>query len=355
MTRGRRIRVLVAEDSLTVRRRLVEILSADPELEVAGEAANGREAITLCEALRPDVVTMDMMMPELSGLAATEQIMAYCPTPILVVSGSLDRGEAFRTLDALAAGAVDVLDKPSGDEPAGGWEQKLRAAVKLCSRIKVIRHLRGRTSSASPAPEPSPLPPPELEPPIRVVAIGASTGGPGALMQILGELPRDFPAPLLVVIHLNEAFQPALVEWLGAHSRLAVRHPRDGDPIPERDHPAVLLAPPGRHLEVDGERIRLTTRAERNFCRPSVDVLFESLARQRWARQVIACLLTGLGRDGAEGLLALHRAGATTLVQDEATSSIFGMPREAIALGAARLVLPIDLFAPTLAQLASDP
>src|SRR5580704_8179213 len=151
-----KIRVLVVEDSLTIRRRLAEILENDPELELVGEAADGKRAIELCGELRPDVITLDMMLPVLSGVAATEYIMAYFPTPILVVSASANRGEVFKMYDALAAGAVDVLEKPTGDEPDGEWEQRFCAALKLVSRIKVITHLRGRLSPMSRAPAKGP-------------------------------------------------------------------------------------------------------------------------------------------------------------------------------------------------------
>src|ERR1700732_251015 len=135
-------RVLVVEDSLTVRKRLLEILAADPEIELAGEAEDGKRAIEICQKIRPDVITLDMMLPVMTGLAATEYIMAYCPTPILIVSASTNRGELFRTYDALAAGAIDVLDKPTGTEVDGAWEARLRARVKLVARIKVITHPR---------------------------------------------------------------------------------------------------------------------------------------------------------------------------------------------------------------------
>jgi two-component system chemotaxis response regulator CheB len=339
-----RIRVLVVEDSLTVRKRLVEALSEDPEIEVVGEAQDGKEGIELCERLRPDVVTLDMMMPVMTGVAAAEYIMAHFPTPILVVSASTNRGELFRTYDALAAGAIDVLDKPDGSEPADEWEDRLRRTVKLVARIKVITHLRGRFGPATRAPQPRPPPAPSPRSPrpggASLVAIGGSTGAPGAVLEILRRLPRDFPAPILLVVHINEPFGAAFAEWLDGQSPLRVRYARDGERT-FAPGAGVRMAPPGRHLVVQRGVLRLTDGPERHSCKPSVDELFASLAAEA-GPQTLACLLSGMGRDGADGLLAIRRAGGATIAQDEATSVVFGMPREAILLGAADQVLPVD-------------
>jgi two-component system, chemotaxis family, protein-glutamate methylesterase/glutaminase len=209
------IRVLVVEDSLTMRRHLCHVLGEDPELEVVGEAEDGRRAIELCQRLRPDVMTLDMMLPIMTGLSATEYIMAHCPTPILVVSASTNRGEVFRTYEALAAGAVDVLEKPRGDEAPGVWERQFLATVKLVSRIRVITHLRARLGGlASGPPAPPPVVAPGERPPCQVVAIGASTGGPAALVTLLRDLPARFDLPILLVLHIAEAFAAALAEWL---------------------------------------------------------------------------------------------------------------------------------------------
>jgi two-component system chemotaxis response regulator CheB len=334
------IRVLVAEDSLTVRKRLVEVLAEDPDLHVVGEACDGKEAIELCQRLRPDVVTLDMMMPVMTGVAAAEYIMAYCPTPILVVSASTNRGELFRTYEALAAGAIDVLDKPKGGEQDGDWEARLRATVKLVSRIKVITHPKAKLALSAGSPAAAAGPRRERTTPARLVAIGGSTGSPAAVVEILRGLPRDFSAPILLVIHINEPFGSAFAEWLDGMSPLRVRYPRDGEPLWDGRGASVLMAPPGRHLVVRGGALRLTGGPERHSCIPSVDVLFESIAAET-GRDAVACLLTGMGRDGAEGLRAIRRAGGSTIAQDEATSAVFGMPREAILLGAAEQVLPL--------------
>ncbi len=343
---GMKIRVVVVEDSLTVRRHLIDVLGGDADIDVVGEADDGKRAIDLCRELRPDIVTLDMMLPVMTGLAATEYIMAHCPTPILIISSSTNRGELVRTYEALAAGAVDVLEKPRGDEVGDEWERKLLSTVKLVSRIKVITHLRGKLRAQAPLS----LPPRASRPSCDVVAIGASTGGPGALAQILRTLPASYPIPILLVLHIGEVFARQLADWLDALSHLSVAFAKDGDPIPPVGRGSVLMAPPSHHLVVRGGRLRLTKDAERHSCRPSVDALFESLADDMGSRSA-ACLLTGMGRDGASGLLRLRQAGARTIAQDEATSVVFGMPHEAILLGAAERVLALGDIARALVDL----
>jgi two-component system, chemotaxis family, protein-glutamate methylesterase/glutaminase len=361
------IRVLVVEDSLTVRKRLVEVLSADRDVEVVAEAEDGKQGIEACERLRPDVVTLDMMLPVMTGLAATEYIMAYCPTPILVVSSSTNRGELFRTYEALAAGAIDVLDKPTGDEPDGEWEARLLQTVKLVSRIKVITHPRARLGAmakvpvrglpaATPRPPSSPAAAAPLatrhEHALSLVALGGSTGSPGAIVEILRAIPRTFPIPILLVIHINEPFGKAFADWLDGLGAVRVRYARDGEPLAAAREATVLMAPPGSHLVLRDGVLRHSADPERHSCRPSVDVLFESVARERGA-DALGCLLTGMGRDGAAGLLAIRRAGGATIAQDEATSVVFGMPREAILLGAAEQVLPVGEIGPALVAAAA--
>ncbi len=347
-------RVLVVDDSLTARKHLVEVLNADPELEVAGEAEDGKRAIELCRSLRPDVITLDMMLPVMSGVAVTEYVMAYCPTPILVVSASTNRGGLYKTYDALAAGAVDVFEKPTGTDPAGMWERGLVSSVKIVSRIRVITHIRGRLGALG---QTTAVPPALHEgngtEPKRIIAIGGSTGGPAAIVEILRALPTPFSIPMLLVIHIGDPFSAAFAEWLDGISPIHVRYAQDGEPLPTLGQTGIVMAPSGSHLVVQGGRLRLTRDPERNSCRPSVDALFESLAREM-GRQTAACLLTGMGRDGAAGLLALRHRGALTFAQDEASSVVFGMPKEAIQMGAACRVLALDEIAPAFIQVARE-
>lgn len=344
--------MLVVEDSLTVRRRLVEVLSSDLELQVVGEAEDGKRAIELCKTLLPDVVTLDMVLPFMSGLAVTEYIMAYCPTPIVIVSSSTNRGEVFRTYDALRAGAIEVVEKPDGREDDDRWQRHLTSTVKLVSRIKVITHPRARLDRRRDTEECA-QPSQRLEGrrPCRLIALGASMGGPAAILEILRELPPDFPLPILIVIHVGRPFAAGFMEWLQGQCSIPIGYARDGDPLPEPGFARAVMAPPDQHLVVKGRKLRLTSDPERHSCRPSVDVLFESVASEI-GEESAACLLTGMGRDGARGLLAVQRSGGATIAQDEATSVVFGMPREAILLGAADRVLPLQQIAPSFMALA---
>jgi two-component system, chemotaxis family, protein-glutamate methylesterase/glutaminase len=348
----KRTRVLIVDDSLTTRKRLVAALATDPEMQVVGEAADGDTAINQCKLLRPDVITLDMMMPTTTGLTVTEHVMAFCPTPILIVSSSLQRGEALRTFDALSAGAVDVLEKPVADDDSDSWDRQFVAAVKLVARIKVITHLRRKLrpkpASPSPAADRAAL---AAEPTYTLLAIGASTGGPTAIVEVLRPLPASFPVPILLVLHLAPAFASAFIDWLGGQIAIPVSIAVDGAPLPRRGQAGLVMAPADQHLVIRGGRLRLTTAPERHSCRPSVDVLFESVAEQVGGG-AIGCLLTGMGRDGAEGLLAMKRAGAMTLAQDEATSVVFGMPGEAISRDAVQRVLPVGEIGPMLSTLS---
>jgi two-component system, chemotaxis family, protein-glutamate methylesterase/glutaminase len=343
------IRVLVVEDSATMRHHLRGALGTDPELVVVGEAMDGGQAVEMCGRLRPDVVTMDMMLPTMSGLVATEHIMADYPTPILVVS-SADRAELYSTYNALAAGAVDVLEKPRGDASDVGWERRLCQAVRLVSRIRVITHPRARLTRPAPVATVTPDGPMTAGE-LQVVALGASTGGPGALTELLRALPGGFRTPILAVQHIaaSEPFAVAFSDWLADQTGRAVSYAADRMPLAALTG-RVVLAPPDRHLLVRDGAVRVTDGPPRHSCRPSVDVLFDSVATE-YGPTAAGCLLTGMGRDGAEGLLRMRGRGAVTYAQDEASSVVFGMPREAALLGAASAMLPPAKMAARLADL----
>jgi len=348
-----RIRVLVVDDSVTVRKRLGEVLGRDPEFEVVAEAEDGKKAVELCRDLHPDVITMDMMLPVMTGLAATEYIMAHCPTPILIVSSSTNRGELFKTYEALAAGAVDVLEKPSESELNGSWERKFVSSIKLVSRIRVITHPRGRLRNLgqTQAQRQECSLSPVARGQFKLIALGASTGGPGAIVEVLRGMPATLPVPILLVLHINEPFGAAFADWLDGQTAWRVKYATDGQPLGSTCG-RVVMAPPGHHLVVRGGRLHLTLDPELHSCRPSVDVLFQSVARD-CGSGAAACLLTGMGRDGASGLLDVRKAGGFTIAQDEATSVVYGMPREAALLGAAERVLPLGEIGPALAALTA--
>lgn len=319
------IRTLVAEDSITARELLVAILSSDPDVRVVGVAADGVEAIEKTRALHPDVVTMDVRMPRLDGFEATRRIMVETPTPIVIVSGSYDTREVEFALHALRAGALAVLPKPSGPGDARFEEEsaRFRETVKAMSQVKVVRRFGARPAPPLAIRE-EPSPGGERG---RVLAIAASTGGPAALARLLPELSGDFPAPVLVVQHISPGFIGGLAAWLDALSTLPVKVAQDGEGLePGR----VYLAPDGRHLGVRGtSRVELSDGASIGGFRPSASHLFESVAGA-FGPSAVALVLTGMGRDGVEGLAALSRAGGRVLVQDEASSVVFGMPGAAI-------------------------
>lgn len=343
---GERLRVLVVDDSPVARAVLRSILESDPGIQVVGVARNGWEAVQLTSRLRPDVITMDVRMPEMDGAEATEQIMAYYPTPILVVTASLAKEDVDFSFRMLEAGALDIFEKPAGDDPVAlrACAQALVERVRLLARVRVITHLRGRRRRRI---EPTSPPPavPHGASPSRLVVIGASTGGPKALQRVLSGLPSGFPAPILVVQHIASGFIQGMCDWLAGEIRLPIGVARDGEALePGR----VYVAPENRHLVPEHDRLHLSDRP-RTTPMPCVDVTMEEAARVFGGRAV-GVLLTGMGSDGARGLLAIRKAGGRTIVQNQSTCTIFGMPRAAIELGAAEKVLPLEEIASALVE-----
>jgi two-component system, chemotaxis family, protein-glutamate methylesterase/glutaminase len=337
VTEGDRpIRILVADDSELFREVLARVVTAEPGFEVVATAADGDEAARLARTLRPDVITMDLNMPDADGFSGIARIMAETPTPILVLTVSREEAVGFR---ALSLGALDILEKPSPEVDLAEYGALLRSRLRLLAGVRVIRHLRGLRGR--PAPESRPAVRAEL------VVVGASLGGPRALATLLRALPAGFHAPILVVQHIADGFTEGLASWLDQESSLEVRQARGGDPL----HAGlVLLAPPGRHLVVTRGAAQLSDSPPVDSFRPSVTPLFLSAA-EAYGRRACGVILTGMGRDGAEGLRALKKAGGHTIAQDEASSAVFGMPRAAIETGAVDRVLPLDEIPRALAEL----
>jgi len=341
------INVLIVEDSPVIREFLVHILGADSDIRVVGLAHNGEEAITAVQEKKPDVVTMDIHMPKLNGFDATRRIMETNPVPIVVVSGSSTAEEIATTFHALESGALAVVRRPAGIAHPDHEKtaQELVQTVKLMSEVKVVRRWRSRL-------KPAPVEQGSLKAPkgaeIRLVAIGASTGGPMALQTILSQLPRSFPVPIVIVQHMAEGFVHGFAEWLGQTSRL---------PVQVAAHSETLLpgqayvAPDGYHMNVTRDlKVVLRKDDPESGLRPSVASLFRSVA-ESFGPGVIGILLTGMGTDGAAELKLMKDAGAVTFAQDKETSIVHGMPGEAIRLGAATNILGPERIAPALVTL----
>ena len=340
------IRVLVADDSPTARALLVQILHSDRDIEVVGEAADGLEAVEMTRRLRPDLVTMDVQMPGLDGFEATREIMVGWPTPIVVVTGGLDKAEVSISMLALREGAVCALRKPPGPgAPEYVHESRqLIETVKAMSQVRVVR--RARPLTERPAARPAPAVASASQG--RIVALASSTGGPAVLHHLLTALPADFPAPILVVQHMTAGFTAGLVAHLKGSSPLRVKMAEAGDRLAPR---TVYLAPEGRHLGVaDRTMVSLSSAPPVSGFRPSATVLFESVARA-FGAATVAAILTGMGEDGVAGLRAVKQAGGRVVAQDKETSVVFGMPGAAIAAGLADRVLPLGGLAAELVTL----
>ena len=337
------IKVLIVDDSRVAQEFLAHILASDPSVQVAGVANNGEEALKMVREKRPDVITMDIHMPGMDGFEVTRAIMETLPTPIVMVSASSTATEVASSFRMLEAGALALILRPPGIGQPGheAAARELILTVKLMSEIKVIRRIRPAARGTS-------GPAAQSAAEIQLVAIGASTGGPPALLKILSALPRDLAAPLLIVQHIAAGFTAGFVEWLGGASRFPVHIAAQGElPLPGHAY----VAPDGLHMGVScGPRIELSDQAPENGLRPSVNHLFRSAARVLGPRAV-GVLLTGMGRDGAEELKTMKDKGAVTIAQDEASSIVHGMPGEAIKLGAATYILPPEGIASMLAGL----
>jgi two-component system chemotaxis response regulator CheB len=344
---GRRLRVLVADDSPVARRLIVHILSSDPRLRVIAEAANGDEAVELATSHRPDVIVMDIVMPSTDGLEATRRIMEVLPTPIVLVSAVHDATDLNMSFQALQAGALTLVAKPSGPEASTFLQDTaaLTVTVKLMADVKLIRRRpAGRSDSESAVTRPVAAAGSRTQP-VEIAANAASTGGPAALATILSGLPASVPVPIVVVQHITPGFHEGLVEWLDSSSPVPVRLARGREPLRGGE---VLVAPPDVHLGVTrGGRVALSYDGPIGGHRPSATHLFETVA-DAYGASAVGAILTGMGVDGTAGLRLLKDAGGLVLAQDEATSVVYGMPRKAASLGIVDQILPVDRIAGAL-------
>ncbi len=396
------IRVLLVEDSPVAIIILKRILNSSPDIEVVGTARTGVEGLKMIPLVEPHVICTDLHMPQMNGLEFTEQVMSNCPKPILVISASVQPENKENVFELLAAGAIDVFPKPRAGINADYEfiKQELITKVRVLSGVSVFTLRRKRnispiqtpttpvkpvpisTENQSFSPEQKSFLPklittvnPTVSPTVtpaatparakqisvtpsskddrstfltqryRIVTIGASTGGPQALQTILGQLPATFSVPVVCIQHISQGFLQGLVDWLGRECRLPVRIAPAGE-VPQPGH--IYFAPEGKHLELDqcGRFIYSSTEPYSGH-RPSVTVTFNSIAKY-YGRSTVGVLLTGMGRDGADGMLTIAKSGGLTIAQNEESCVVFGMPKEAIALGAANHILPVKDIPPML-------
>lgn len=343
------VRVLVVDDSMAMRRFLVRELGKDPDIEVVGAAPDPFVARDMIFEKNPDVLTLDLEMPRMDGLTFLRRIMKHRPMPVVVYSSLTTEGGA-KALEALAAGAVDVMGKPASAEIAGEAVQELADRLKVVARASVVHEAAASRKGAAPA---TPAPRATARGRDKLLAIGASTGGTVAVESILTNL-RPGEARAVIVQHMPEVFTRSFADRLARVCELDIREAKDGDPLLPG---SVLIAPGGRHMVVRRAARELYAEIKPgptvNGHRPSIDVTFASIA-DCVAPKTVAVILTGMGRDGAQGLLKIHEAGGRTLAQDEASSVVFGMPKVAIELGAADQVAPLDQMPGRIARLLDE-
>ncbi len=343
------VRVVIADDSPTLRRTLAALLADEPRIALIGEARDGEEALRAAREWKPDVITMDAQMPGLDGLAATERIMDEAPTRVLLVCAVAEERQLDLSFRAIAAGALELIAKPA---PIAGesdleisarlrkFGEQLRGAILLMAEVPVVRR---RTFSAS-------NPGVQLSAPrhrVDAIGIAASTGGPPALATLLGRLPRSFGGSILIAQHIAQGFGEGLLRWLANGCSVPVRRARDREKLTPG---VVYLAPDGCDLGLEPGCILRTPRSSGFHC-PSADALFDSLAHSLGPR-ALGLVLTGMGDDGAQGLLALRRAGGVTAAQDAASSAVFGMPKAALDAGAAQESMSLERMARLIVELS---
>ncbi len=346
-----KIRILIADDSDTSRRMLKMLFESDPELVVAGEAANGLQAVQLASSIAPDIITMDIHMPVMDGYEAIEKIMASAPAPIVVITSSFHGKSSRQAFEAMSKGALDVLKKPdlSAALKPGGEARELNEKIKIFAKTSVKKTPAAPSSQTHSSisdilQRTAPAPRGKYD----IIAIASSTGGPKALGTILAELPADFPVGIVIVQHIAAGFDAGMVEWLDKTCRLHVRMAAVNDTVT----PGIaLICPTQYHMTIPMRNsVRLVPDPPFRGFRPAGDVLFPTVA-DTYAHRAIGVILTGMGCDGAEGLRKMKLAGAYTIAQDEASCVVYGMPKAAAELGAAVEVTPLAAIARSLISL----
>jgi len=340
------LRILVVDDAVVMRKLITETLRQDPELEVVGLAANGKIALQKIPQVNPDLLTLDLEMPEMDGLTTLKELRKLYPDLPVIIFSTVSQKGAAATLDALSLGANDYVTKPAN--VGSVTEAMERLQEELIPKIKA--HCRRRIPVPAVPPPPTPALSPEggfraSLPRVEIVCIGTSTGGPNALAEVFGNLPADLPVPLVVVQHMPPMFTAMLAERLSSHSALRCHEGAEAQLL-ERGH--AYIAPGGRHMEVtrtaSGQRVRVHDGPMENSCRPAVDVLFRSVAAI-YGNSALGVIMTGMGQDGLRGCQCLREQGSRILAQDEATSVVWGMPGVVAQAGYAEKVLPLNLIA----------
>jgi two-component system chemotaxis response regulator CheB len=345
----KKVRVMIVEDSPVVSALLEYSIGRDPRLEVCATAASAEDALQILERLSPDVIAMDIRLPGMDGLEATRRIMSKRPVPIVVVAASIESGKwNAGPMEALRAGALTVLEKPVGTTHADyeALAERLCTQLVIMSQVKLVRHgNREPRSAEGRIPQPSSGGPGAF----KMLGIVCSTGGPRALIQLLGALGPAFPLPILLVQHMTASFLDGFASWLDRVCPFSVIVVEDGCVPVAR---ALHIAPAERHLRLNAGRLRLDAGDPVSFQRPSGTVLFQSMARDLGA-DALGVLLTGMGEDGASGLLEIRRSGGYTIAEDESTAAVYGMPAAAFRMGAVCESLPLPVIAARVLELVS--
>lgn len=335
-----KIRVLIVDDSMLMRKIISDMLGKESDMEVVGTARHGREALEMINKLDPDVITLDIEMPVMDGLTTLHHIMSEMPRPVIMLSAA-DKKQADITIKALEMGAVDFVPKTSGslsldlDKESELVVQKVRTAAKV--RVRSRRGMREGPAILCDAVSTCDD---------KLVLIGSSTGGPKALPELMSRLPGDLDAGLLIVQHMPEGFTKAFAERLNQTSKVKVKEAEDGDEIRKG---MALVAPGNRHMEVHGNKVRLTDGPKLHFVRPAVDVTMMTAA-PIFGKRAVGVILTGMGNDGAKGMSVIKSYGGRTMVQDEASSVVYGMPKAAVDMGAVDEIVPLTALADRIVE-----